>query len=64
MNVDDKPQEISILFKEFYKALDEDDYISAKEKLNILEQKLNANDPDLTSAQVSLALETPESSSV
>jgi predicted ATP-binding protein involved in virulence len=64
MNVDDKPQEISILFKEFYKALDEDDYISAKEKLNILEQKLNANDPDLTSAQVSLALEIPESSSV
>lgn len=57
MEVAERPQEIKILFTEFYNLIDEQNYEKAQQVLNELEKILGNNDSELTECRVRLELE-------
>jgi predicted ATP-binding protein involved in virulence len=58
MNVPKRQSAIEGKFKEFYNAMDGEEYSKAKDILDSLERVLGSNDDEIVSARVSLELET------
>ena len=57
MEVSERPQQIKVMFDQFYTFLDENRYEEASAILNSLELELGSNDAELNSCRVRLALE-------
>lgn len=57
MSADERPKEIKELFQDFYLAIHEENYTECEEKLKKIEQLIGPNDPELTSARITLDLE-------
>lgn len=57
MEVSERPQQIKVMFDQFYTFLDENRYEEASAILNSLELELGGNDAELNSCRVRLALE-------
>ena len=57
MEVSERPQQIKVIFDQFYTFLDENRYEEASAILNSLELELGGNDAELNSCRVRLALE-------
>lgn len=57
MNAGRRPVEVQALFDQFYDTLQEEDYDKAKVELDCIEHLIGPDDPELTDARVTLALE-------
>ena len=57
MNAGRRPVEVQALFDQFYDTLQEEDYDKAKVELDAIEHLIGPDDPELTDARVTLALE-------
>lgn len=57
MNASERPKEIKDYFAEFYDAIDKGDLEKSERVLNHIESLIGPNDPELSSARVTLALE-------
>lgn len=60
MDADNRPREIKKQFSEIYQAIDNEAYHHAQQLLDALINKIGENDPEITSTQVTLALESFE----
>ncbi len=54
MEISERPDEIAIMFAEFDEFMDNEDYVSAENKLNELRRVLGDNDNGVVSASVAL----------
>lgn len=58
MDVGHRPGEVQSLFDRFYQLLEDEQLKQAEEMLNLIENLIGSEDPELTKARVTLALET------
>lgn len=57
MGVDDRPDEISQLFSEFYSALDSKEYVAAGQVLDQIDELRDYHDPEVAKCRVKLKME-------